>query len=269
MATTPNTPAPPAEETPGDIVVIDSKALEQAKADLASLTEQAREGLSQFESGFVKAARAVSRIRDEKLVEAVFGPEKSFADYCAENFSISRDVGDKYARAGLIYDRIVADLGTEAENLALPVGEYQLRPMGKLLKSDPKKKLFGKVWKESIVKAEKKGGFVAKPTAEDVREAISSKAKDFAVSGSGAGGKGRSTTPAKREVYLAEDASDLDKAVAALIQSYDDVPVGTLRSIIVDAIKLASKHSVNASAVEQTINAVTTAPVAPEVEEAA
>lgn len=250
----------------GAIAVVASVDLEQAKTDLASLTETAREGFQQAEGAFVKAAKALARIRDEKLLDAVYGvndkgkPNKPFDAFLAEEFGVTRDAGDKLARAGLIYARIEQDLGPEAAQLALPTSETQLRPMGRLLKSDPKKKLFGKVWKSALAEAEKKGGIVSKPSAEHVRTALTKSARSFAPTGST-----RPSASSRREaqVHVADEASPLDKALAEILKSYSDVPVATLRSILLDGIRLAAKHNVTASVVEQSLDSLLNPPAPP------
>lgn len=268
-----STATPPVENAPnetaaatavadGAIAVLPSIDLEQAKTDLASLTAQAKDAFAESGNAFAKAARALARIRDEKLLDAVHGvdekgkPNLTFEQFCENEFGVTRDMGDKYARAGLIYNRIIQDLGSDAEQLALPTAETQLRPLGKLLKSDPKKKLFGKVWVEALAEGEKKG-FVNKPTVDNVRTALTRKARSFAPNGSTTSG---TRGPKTREVHLTDESTAAQKALAELVKSYSDVPVATFRSILLDGIRHAAKHNVTASVVEQDLDALLNPP---------
>ena len=139
---------------------------------------------------FWTAAEAIRVIREEKLVEAVHGDALSFADYCVQHFNVSRDLGDKYVRAGQVIARLRKELGEDAP---LPKSEGVTRLLGAALNADKngRKKLTSKVWTTANDEAQKradekatKGGFVAPVASVTVKDVTLARKAVLPVNGS-------------------------------------------------------------------------------------
>jgi hypothetical protein len=226
-----------------DIVVpvFTSEELAEAQERLDNLTTEALAAINAGKASFVTASEILLVIREERLVENT--TELSFAEYCEAKFGITRDYADKYIRAGRVYQRITTDLpASQRKDLPLPTTEGQIRPLAKLLKSEPKDKLIGKVWKSAVAGAKtRKKGVVINPSQDDVTKAVDKVAPPKAkpVNGSTKAG----TPKAEKPVEGTFPKDSPEAKILALHKSYDEVPLGTFLDILLDGVKLGEKWS--------------------------
>lgn len=199
--------APEAEAPSTEIAIVEKVAPPvdaQALASLNALTDEAQEALAAEQAGFAlageafhKAARAIRDIRDGKLVEKAGIVDEdgvtplTFAQYVVRNFNRTSDLGDKYARAGNVLDRLQKELGDDIAKFPLPLTEGATRPMGKLLaQSKGNSKKLSTAYKQAFNLAEtaaKKDGFVPTvviPSASQVKAAVTDQVRSSGVNGS-------------------------------------------------------------------------------------
>lgn len=158
-------------DTDGTQDVLTEEQVADATALLGTLTADAKAGLDTAANGFEQAAKAIKRIREEKLVETAQptddkGNVLDFKAYCERHFALDRAAADRYAQAA----DVIAAIRKHAPETPLPAGEGQTRKLATLLKRPQGAKEIGKVWKTATDKAAEVKGVRAIPTGKLIAE---------------------------------------------------------------------------------------------------